>query len=183
MVIRHCSHYAGSVSQLLCSYLLNYLHPHKEPHYLFHITISSQQSFDIALDNILNSAFLPLGARLVVMFKCQSLVYTCHISACWLLVIYGHQMSTNESCVTNKKSTQFVFTWPTTVVATFPLFNAIFNVVYRSLQPSNYSAHGILFEVIPTTSMAYFAALSDSPFTFILMCVRTLHSIIFFHWF
>ena len=71
----------------------------------FHLKVPSQHLFLIVLDIILFSNVLPLRALLEAMFICQSLVFICHISTCWL-------WANSWLCPT--------------IVRTFPLFNARF---------------------------------------------------------
>ena len=50
-----------------------------------------------------------------------------------LYIFYYHQMSMGLSSVSNMEPTQLNLLLPTTVVCTFPLFNAWFDIVYFAI--------------------------------------------------
>ena len=79
MNIQNCSQLADLVS-LLSLYFLKHPNLPKEPHYLLHFTILSQQCPYFTLDIVFLSAVPPIGAVFQAMFFCYALVSTCCIS-------------------------------------------------------------------------------------------------------
>ena len=92
MTIRRCSQHADLVSYPSCLNFLKNFYLLKEPNYLFHFTVSSQQCFYIILDLVFFSVILPLGAFLQAVFDCQFLVSICSIST------VGCQLFLNIKC-------------------------------------------------------------------------------------
>ena len=118
ITIRRCYWLTDLISLLSFLQFLKNPYLSDEPHHLLHFKNLSQQCPYVTMDIVLLSA-VPIGTVLQAIFYCQAMVFTCCISACWLLVILRHLMSMGQFIVCNTKPTQFNFVLPTAVVCTF----------------------------------------------------------------